>query len=190
MKISIIGITTIALLSAAPIKADVDLAAGAKLPRISSALSEPRAIGLLHQAIDAQGGEAALKAISTIEWTARGYRNMLEQSERPEGPYIPEFRKVSEIHDQLRGRIRSVTDFAIYPEFEGSSGILANSTAAVRVGASGSSPLSIDGLQSARETLALKSRAPAPDCDLGTGRCPPRTGGSPIGAAGRHFIHI
>lgn len=117
--------------------------------------AERPAIALLHQAIEAQGGEKALSGISSVEWRAHGYRNMLEQSERPEGPYIPQFRDVAEIHDQQNGRFRSLTQFTVYPEFKGSDGILADRFAAVRIGAGAQTPSNADGLKSAHEALAL-----------------------------------
>lgn len=113
------------------------------------------AITLLRAAIAAQGGEEALRHISTIQWRAHGYRNMLEQSERPEGPYIPEFRDVTETHDQARGRFRSLARFAVYPEFKGSSGILADRSVAVRIIPGGKAPGNASSLAGAREALAL-----------------------------------
>jgi hypothetical protein len=56
-------------------------------------------------AIDAQGGEQKLRALQNVQFDARGYRNMLEQSERPEGPYITEFDSIFEIHDQAKHRL-------------------------------------------------------------------------------------
>lgn len=57
------------------------------------------AVSLLHHALDAQGGEQKLRSLRNIQWQASGYRNALEQSERPEGPYIVEFNTLREIHD-------------------------------------------------------------------------------------------
>lgn len=131
------------------------IALGALLDCSAASAAEPPAIALLRQALDAQGGEDALRHISTVEWRARGYRNMLEQSERPEGPYIPDFRDIAEIHDQANGRFRSVAQFSVYPEFKGSVGLLADRSAAVRILSGRSIPGNADGLASAREALAL-----------------------------------
>ena len=98
------------------------------------------AVALLRQAIEAQGGETALRRISSVRWEAHGYRNMLEQSERPEGPYIPEFETTIETHDQANGRFRSITKSAVYPGFQYSSGVIADSSAAVRLNGQGTSP--------------------------------------------------
>jgi hypothetical protein len=59
--------------------------------------NDPKASSLLHEAIEAQGGEAALRAIRTLQWQSKGYRNALEQSERPEGPYVTEFTSVTAV---------------------------------------------------------------------------------------------
>jgi hypothetical protein len=66
--------------------------------------SRAQAVALLRQGLAAQGGEAALRAITSVRWEATGYRNMVEESERPEGPYITEFDKITELHDLARGR--------------------------------------------------------------------------------------
>jgi hypothetical protein len=57
-------------------------------PCLSHAASNPSAAALLHQALSAQGGEQKLRALKSVQWEASGYRNELEESERPEGPYI------------------------------------------------------------------------------------------------------
>jgi hypothetical protein len=62
------------------------------------------ASALLHQALDAQGGEQLLRSIHTVQWTASGYRNELEQSERPEGPYITDFLSIREVDDYAGSR--------------------------------------------------------------------------------------
>ena len=40
-------------------------------------------------ALDAMGGETAWRDVGGVRVVAHGYRNLLEQSERPEGPFIP-----------------------------------------------------------------------------------------------------
>jgi hypothetical protein len=47
----------------------------------------PNAKELVHSAFDAQGGEQTVMALTSVQWEASGFRNELEQSERPEGPY-------------------------------------------------------------------------------------------------------
>jgi CHAT domain-containing protein/Tfp pilus assembly protein PilF len=63
---------------------------------------------IVRTAIDRMGGEALLRSIKTIRFERVGYRNMLEQSERPEGPWIPEVERAVEAWD-IAGRQWSST---------------------------------------------------------------------------------
>ena len=55
----------------------------------STHAADHKATALLHQAIQAQGGEQALRSLKSVQWEAFGYRNELEESERPEdGSYF------------------------------------------------------------------------------------------------------
>ncbi|MEO5938790.1 MAG: hypothetical protein ABIQ43_07240 [Sphingomonas sp.] len=110
---------------------------------------------VLDQAIEAQGGAAALDAIKSVTLTTQGYRNMLEQSERPEGPYILEYDTIVEIRNQAAGRYRISIDSTVPPSYRYSQGIVADRTVAMRVG--GPKPVRGDSdmVASAREALAL-----------------------------------
>jgi hypothetical protein len=59
---------------------------------------------LVQKAIDAQGGEAALEAVTVVAVETMGHGYALEQSERPEGPYLVSYQQVSEIRDHARER--------------------------------------------------------------------------------------
>ena len=61
----------------------------------------------IHAAMNALGGEDRLRAIHAIEIKGIGFRNELEQSERPEGPWLPDFYQTSEIRDFANTRMRS-----------------------------------------------------------------------------------
>ena len=54
---------------------------------------------LLHEGLAAMGGEQNIQALSTIHFESSVIRSMLEQSERPEGPYILENDQVEEWRD-------------------------------------------------------------------------------------------
>lgn len=88
----------------------------------SAYAADQKSASLLHQALEAQGGEQKLRALRNVQWEASGYRNELEQSERPEGPYVTEFDTISEIHDMAGDRYRNVTEAAVYPVFKFSTG--------------------------------------------------------------------
>ena len=59
--------------------------------------NDPQA--LVRRTLAAMGGEEKLAAIKTAHWEGHAYRNALEQSERPEGPWIPQWATFSEWRD-------------------------------------------------------------------------------------------
>jgi hypothetical protein len=74
---------------------------------VAAIAADQRSTALLHRAMEAQGGEVKLRALKNVRWDASGYRNELEESERPEGPYITDFLTVTEIHDFEGKRFRA-----------------------------------------------------------------------------------
>ena len=119
------------------------------------AANKADATALIRQALAAQGGELRLRALKSIQWEASGYRNMVEQSERPNGPYLTEFDTVSEVHDFAGGRYRRKVDGTVFPFGPFWSGIVVDRTAAMRVGANGQAAATPQQAQLARERLAL-----------------------------------
>jgi hypothetical protein len=93
--------------------------------------ADQQAAALLHEALQAQGGEQNLRSIHNIQFQAFGYRNELEESERPEGPYITEFDTVSEVYDFESNRYLDSTDAVVYPVFKFSSGTLVDGNVAM-----------------------------------------------------------
>ena len=61
-------------------------------------------------AVQRMGGEAALRGLATLKLESIGYRNLLEQSERPEGPWIPQIERVMEMWVTVNGRWSETTD--------------------------------------------------------------------------------
>src|ERR1041385_2298910 len=61
------------------------------------------AADLLHSALAAMGGEEKIRALKTLHITMMGHRNLLEQSERPEGPYIIDYQDIDEWRDLEHG---------------------------------------------------------------------------------------
>ncbi len=121
----------------------------------SAFAADPRSTLLLHQALEAQGGEQQLRALKSVQWEATGYRNELEESERPEGPYITEFDTVAEVHDWAGQRYRSVTDASVYPVFKFSTGTVADRTVAMSLSGESKSAGTPQQLQLVREREAL-----------------------------------
>jgi hypothetical protein len=85
---------------------------------------------LLRQALEAQGGEAKLRSV-TVE--TAGYRNMLEQSERPEGPFTVELETKAEVRDYEHERMRSVREVSVYPARPFQQGSVLNGMVAMRL---------------------------------------------------------
>ena len=110
---------------------------------------------LLHKALDAQGGEDKLRAIKNVQWEAAGYRNELEESERPEGPYITDFLAVTETHDFQGDRYRSVTEANVYPVYKTSSTLVVNKNVAMRSAGGHSVPGTPQVVQLMHERVAL-----------------------------------
>jgi len=79
------------------------LAAFSQPPRAESA----RAI--VTRAIEDVGGEAALKSIGSLQIEAIGHDYFIEQSERPEGPFMVRYLQTSEKRDVAGGRWRLET---------------------------------------------------------------------------------
>ena len=113
------------------------------------------AMVLLHQALAAQGGEAKLRALHSVQFEASGYRNELEESERPEGPYITEFDTLSEIDDFANQRYRSVTEAEVYPVFKSNTGSLVDQNVDMRLNGDQQAVGTPQQVQLARERIAL-----------------------------------
>lgn len=115
----------------------------------------PQADAVVRAGIAAQGGEKALRSLSTVRWHATGYRNELEQSERPEGPWMVEADSVEQEEDLARNRIRSLTSAKVVPFPAFTTGFLADQAAAVRLSGGQMIAGNFRLLLLSRETLAL-----------------------------------
>lgn len=116
---------------------------------------EASAQKLLRQAIAAQGGEESLRSARTVEWRLEGYRNMLEQSERPEGPYIPEIQQVREVHDFAEGRFARFLELRVPFFYKGGQAYVTDGTTAVRLGKRAKTPGTSEMVSAGRDLLAL-----------------------------------
>jgi len=78
-------------------------------PRAARATSDASAAALVARAIDAVGGQDALKRISTLHIEAIGHDYFIDQSERPEGPFVTRYIQTTEKRDVAGGRSRIET---------------------------------------------------------------------------------
>jgi hypothetical protein len=88
------------------------VAVGAILLLCGSATYQPKAQtagdprGWIDAGLAAMGGEAKLRAIRTIHLEGIGYKHALEQSERPEGPWIVQYQTLNEFRDPNHNQLR------------------------------------------------------------------------------------
>jgi hypothetical protein len=65
---------------------------------------------LIQAAIAAMGGEAQLTTLKSVKLEGIGHYNLIEQSERPEGPYIVFYEQTSALVDLVGGRVRQTVE--------------------------------------------------------------------------------
>jgi glyoxylase-like metal-dependent hydrolase (beta-lactamase superfamily II) len=75
---------------------------------LSSSIQQPSAPvrALVARAIAAMGGDAALKSLACLQIDAMGHEFFIDQSERPEGPFIVGYLQTTETRDVAKGRSR------------------------------------------------------------------------------------
>jgi hypothetical protein len=117
--------------------------------------ADAKATALLLQSLAAQGGEAKLRALKSVQWEAAGYRNELEQSERPEGPYITEFLSINEVHDIAGHRLRRAIDTSVYPVYKATTLLVVDGDLAMQANGGSPMPGTPEQVKLARERMAL-----------------------------------
>ncbi len=125
---------------------------------LTCAAAEPnseRAREYLTEAVKQMGGEAALRGLKTVRFEAIGHREMLEQSERPEGPFIVEYDRITQLRDLEHQRWSQTVVMRAGPQPEFTLGTVAADGAAKNTFDKQFSPGSLHDLQSAQETLEL-----------------------------------
>jgi len=104
-----------------------------------SAGSAPQS--LIRDAIDAMGGESRLKGLHAVKLEAIGHTYWIDQSERPEGPWVTQYEQRTEIRDLTAGRLRQTieTRDGQSPAWTASTVIVSDQAAAI-VAANGLRP--------------------------------------------------
>jgi hypothetical protein len=133
----------------------IALAACSVAASVPALAADQASTTLLKQALAAQGGEALLRAVRTVAFESAGYRNMLEQSERPEGPYLVEFHDVSELHDHARHALRRQLQVRVPPAGSYTLTTLVANGMAMQAWGERQMPGSSQDTQLAAEALAL-----------------------------------
>jgi pimeloyl-ACP methyl ester carboxylesterase len=124
-------------------------------PTATAVAPDQTAETVVRAAIAAQGGEQALRALRHVEFDAVGYRNMVEQSERPEGPYLTEFDRTLELHDLALSRFRRTLEFTVPPFPETRDTIVLANGVGMRLSGENKSAANSTLVQQMQESLAL-----------------------------------
>jgi hypothetical protein len=127
---------------------------------LAAAAPEPDtgAHDLVKTAVARMGGEAALRSLETMRIETVGYRNLLEQSERPEGPWIPQIERTVELWDPRGGRWQETIEGAIADDTFTLKTIVAGGVAVRKYG-DRYLPSGRGALLAAREWMALSPQA-------------------------------
>jgi glyoxylase-like metal-dependent hydrolase (beta-lactamase superfamily II) len=117
-------------------------------------ITRESAASLLHGALTAMGGEEKIRSLKTIHFTAVGHRNFLEQSERPEGPYIIDYSSIEEWRDLEHGNWKQEAKARNVLEEAERTVIVSDGAAVLKVGPR-EVPASGEELQEAEDALAF-----------------------------------
>lgn len=107
------------------------------------------------RAIDTMGGEERLRGIKNVHIKAVAHRYAMEQSERPEPPYLIEYQEIEEWHDYEHQSWRQNLNL-IYPSLPSSkASVIVRDGVAVRSNGADVAPAGGQQLEDAAEALAL-----------------------------------
>lgn len=96
-------------------------------------LARPR----LQAALEAMGGEARLRALSSLRIGGIGHWNLMEQSERPTPPWLVTYEQVDEVRDLRQRRLRQKTEgrgAGGRDEWTGATMVMSDGAVAVEMG--------------------------------------------------------
>ena len=113
------------------------IASPRKMPvSVQPAADSQKAKGLLRAALGAMGGEAKLRAVSSLKIEGIGHKFALEQSERPEGPWLVSYEQIKEFRDLTNRKLRRAVEskHARSPNWSGLTVIVAGDAAAYERG--------------------------------------------------------
>lgn len=123
------------------------------------ASTDDRAVALVRSAIEKMGGEGNLRSLQGVQIERIGHTYSVEQSERPEGPWLVNYDQVTELRDYANQRLRRTTQTRSFQAPQWRPGIIlkvADGVAALQLGER-SGPASATDLAEAEESLALSA---------------------------------
>lgn len=121
-----------------------------------AAQTDEKAQEAVKKALQAMGGLEKLQAVKILQFKANGHQFLLEQSERPAGPWLVAYNQITETRDLEKGNVRRETVSLNPGTVEPSSltTIVADGAAAVKVG-DDLRPFSMSQTEEAEESIAL-----------------------------------
>lgn len=127
------------------------VAASPATPRPDTARS------VIESALEALGGRAAIESIASLEIESIGHEYYIDQSERPEGPFVTSYVSVKERRDVAGGRSRlelQRREFQ-FPDWTPEPVLVADATAAMLVMGDRTMPAGRQAYEDARERIEL-----------------------------------
>src|SRR2546430_11518909 len=120
------------------------------------ASTDDRAIALVRSAIEKMGGEEKLRSLQSIQIERIGHSYSIEQSERPEGPWLVNYEQIADLRDYGNQRLRRTTQTRSIQATQWSPAIalkVADGAAALQFGER-TGPAQASDLAEAEENLA------------------------------------
>lgn len=121
------------------------------------ASTDDRAVVFVHSAIEKMGGEEKLRSLSSVQIDGIGHTYFIEQSERPEGPWIVNYGQITELRDYKNQSLHRTTqnrNVQVPQWTKGATLIVAKGVAAAQ-GGDKTFPGSATQAAEAEESLAL-----------------------------------
>jgi hypothetical protein len=111
---------------------------------------------LVQKALAAMGGEEKIRELASITLEGIGHQFAVEQSERPDGPFIVAYKQIKEIRDLKTERVRQTIEMrqGQVPNWSGSDLIVAGKVAAFERGGR-AFPANIIAVENAERQFAL-----------------------------------
>lgn len=75
-----------------------------------SKAADEKAVRLVRAALEAMGGEGKIRALTSVKIEGIGHTYAVEQSERPEGPFIVAYQQIKEFRDLNGRRLRQTVE--------------------------------------------------------------------------------
>lgn len=123
------------------------------------ASTDERAAALVRSAIERMGGEETLRSLKSVQMERIGHTYSIEQSERPEGPWLVNYEQITELRDFAKRRLRRTTQTRSVQAAQWGPAVvlkIADGAAALQLGERGG-PASATHLGEAEESLELSA---------------------------------